>query len=203
MKARRSTNASKPKSQRSALKWMALLLVVSGVLRASDHIGVAYAEIAQTTAPASVARADQILGMPLDNQSLPILLETFRTREAALLENEAIIAAQRASLAEAEALIATQLAQLEAAEAKLQSTLAVTDSAAADDLARLAVVYENMKPRDTAALFSEMAPSFAAGFLGLMRPESSAAIMTELEPQTAHLISVMLAGRNAAAPGRE
>jgi len=55
-------------------------------------------------------------------------------------------------------LIATQLAQLEAAEAKLQSTLAVTDSAAADDLARLAVVYENMKPRDTAAGRNAAAP---------------------------------------------
>jgi len=59
-----------------------------------------------------------------------------------------------------------------------------------------------MKPRDTAALFSEMAPGFAAGFLGIMRPDSAAAIMTELEPQTAHLISVMLAGRNASAPRR-
>jgi len=193
----------KPQRKRhSTLKWMAFLLAVSSILRVGDQYGIAYAEAGEREPQNSVSRADRVLGVPLDDQTLPILLEEFQAREAKLLSDEAEIRQKREALSEAEELVAAQLIQLEEVEARLSATLAKTDSAAADDLARLAVVYENMKPRDTAALFSEMAPGFAAGFLGIMRPDSAAAIMTELEPQTAHLISVMLAGRNASAPRR-
>ena len=57
-----------------------------------------------------------------------------------------------------------------------------------------------MKPKDAAALFEEMSPEFAAGFLGLMRADAAALIMTGLEPTTAYSISVILAGRNANVP---
>ena len=45
-----------------------------------------------------------------------------------------------------------------------------------------------------------MEPDFAAGFLARMRPDAAAAIMAGLDPKTAYAISVMFAGRNAAAP---
>ncbi|KIN65935.1 hypothetical protein Z945_982 [Sulfitobacter noctilucae] len=89
---------------------------------------------------------------------------------------------------------------LEEAEANLRRTLSLTDGAAEDDLARLTAVYENMKPKDAAALFATMEPDFAAGFLGRMRPDYAAAVMTGLPPDVAYSISVILAGRNANAP---
>ena len=88
----------------------------------------------------------------------------------------------------------------EAAEAKLASTLALADNAAENDLARMTSVYENMKPKEAAALFEEMSPDFAAGFLGRMRPDAAAAIMAGLSAPTAYTVSVVLAGRNASAP---
>jgi flagellar motility protein MotE (MotC chaperone) len=182
---------------------MALLLIVSGALRLGDQVGSAAAATSVASADPIVERTDRILGMPLDTQTLPQLLEAFKAREASLLEAERKAAEREAALAASAESIAAQLDELIIAEERLAATLAKTDVAAEEDLARLATVYENMKPRDTAALFSEMAPGFAAGFLGLMRPEAAAAIMTELEPNTAHLISVMLAGRNATAPSRQ
>jgi flagellar motility protein MotE (MotC chaperone) len=43
-----------------------------------------------------------------------------------------------------------------------------------------------------------MEARFAAGFLARMRPEAAAEIMAGLSPESAHTISVVLAGRNAA-----
>ncbi len=54
----------------------------------------------------------------------------------------------------------------ESAEASL------ADVAAENDLQSLTQVYENMKPKDASALFEEMSPEFAAGFLGLARRPS-------------------------------
>lgn len=193
---------NKRPAKQNVLQFIIAFLVVSALLRVGEHANVANAQSAQSPTTPAIVRADPILGMPLDDQTLPDLLEAFKKREAELLEREMAAEKRAEEIALSAKLIMEQLAQLEEAEAKLAVTLNRVDTAAAEDLERLANVYENMKPRDTAALFTEMAPGFAAGFLGLMQPEAAAAIMTELDPQTAHLISVMLAGRNANAPMR-
>ena len=60
-----------------------------------------------------------------------------------------------------------------------------------------------MKAEQAAALFEQMEPSFAAGFLGRMRADAAAAILSGLEPELAYSISVVLAGRNADVPREE
>lgn len=89
---------------------------------------------------------------------------------------------------------------LEISEQRLRATLTNANSAAKDDVNQLIKVYENMKPKDAAALFEAMEPSFAAGFLGQMRAETAAGVMAGLSPKTAYTLSVILAGRNAKAP---
>lgn len=128
------------------------------------------------------------------------LLAALQDREARLVIRENQVADRIQAMRVSESEIAEQLIALQEAESALRDTLALAETAASDDLARLATVYENMKPRDAANLFTEMAPDFAAGFLGIMNPASAAAIMTELAPPVAHTISVMLAGRNAGVP---
>ena len=192
------------KVRRTSVLWLiALTLTASGALRLSGPVGAAVAAQSDDSTGSGVSRAELVLGVPLDDQTLPQILEMFRAREARLLEAEEKAAAREEALAQSAQSVAAQLEQLAAAEERLASTLAKTDEAASADLARLATLYENMKPQDAAALFSTMDPGFAAGFLGLMRPEPAAAIMTLLEPDTAHLISIMLAGRNAGGPRRE
>jgi len=100
----------------------------------------------------------------------------------------------------AESEITEQLAALTEAEENLSALIALSDTAAETDLTRLTTVYENMKPEDAATLFDQMDPSFAAGFIGRMQPAAAAQIMANIEAETAHLISVILAGRNASAP---
>ena len=110
------------------------------------------------------------------------------------------MAARQSELASAEAEIAIRLEELRVAEEELSKTLSLAERAAETDVSRLTTVYENMKPRDAAALFSTMSPDFAAGFIGRMNAEAAAAILTGLEPDTAYAISVVLAGRNVDVP---
>ena len=56
------------------------------------------------------------------------------------------------------------------------------------------------KPKDAAALFETMDPSFAAGFLSRMPADAAAGVLAGLSPEAAYTISVVMAGRNANAP---
>ena len=66
--------------------------------------------------------------------------------------------------------------------------------------AHIAVLARRIDRPEAAALFEEMDPRFAAGFLGRMPAPAAAAIMAGLSPKTAYSFSVLLAGRNANAP---
>ena len=124
------------------------------------------------------------------------LRDQLRAREMQVDDRERAVEA-------AQILVEARLAELEAAEIRLQALIETSDQAAEGDLARLTDVYVTMQPEEAAALFAQMNPSFAAGFLSRMPADSSAAIMAELDPAIAYAISVVIATRNAAAPTLE
>jgi len=128
------------------------------------------------------------------------LLEALQEREARVKEREQQQAMRKKALDIAQVEVERRIVALEQTEQKLRKTLAHAETAAEDDLARLTTVYENMKPKDAAALFEAMEPEFAAGFLARMRPDVAAKVMSGLDPQAAYSISAILAGRNARAP---
>jgi flagellar motility protein MotE (MotC chaperone) len=182
------------KSGRSTLVIIALLFASSGALRLGSGGGRAMANGVET--PMEIAHP-----VPETCAELPAALATALTaREAAVAAGEAELNDRTAAIALAQTAIEQRLAELQMAEEKLSATLAIADQAAERDLARLTSVYETMKPKDAAALFETMAPPFAAGFLGRMQPQAAAAVMSGLKPETAYQISLVLAGRNAAAP---
>ncbi len=185
---------------RGALGLIAGLLVASGLIRLSDGVGQVMAlEMAphdQDMAAAVPASGDGCLV----DAGTAALLKALQVREARLQTEEATIEERRQALVIAESRIQERLGELVGAEAALAETLALADKASEADLARLTSVYENMKPKEAAALFAEMEPAFAAGFLSRMRPEAAAGVMAGLEPKTAYAISAVLAGRNATVP---
>lgn len=194
--ARRSRRRSRKGSQ-GALFLIALLLGGSGLIRVGLSTGHALAN-ADPAAPGPGPVAASSVCEP-DAGALA-MLEEIRGREARLKEREAAAADQAQALALARAEVDGKLAELVAAEERLAATLTLADQAADRDVTRLVAVYEQMKPKDAASLFAEMDPDFAAGFLARMRPDAAAAVMAGLEPKVAYTISVVLAGRNAAAP---
>ena len=175
-----------------------VLHIIAGFLIASACLRIG---IANGPALAQDMVEDPVMmPAPGDEQDADVLLAALQEREAALQTREAQMRERMQALQAAETEIEAKLTALIAAEETLSATIARADSASETDLAQLTAVYENMKPKEAAALFAEMSPEFAAGFLGLMRPEAAALIMTQLEPETAYSFSVVLAGRNADVP---
>lgn len=201
--APRARAAKRParRPARRALWVIAGLFMASGLVRAADGAQGLSAEILSRAAEgALVEAAAPPPGPCAAPPDLEALFSELRAREARVAEQEKALEGRERAAAIAGEEIALQLADLQAAEAALAATLARAETAAEDDLARLTQVYENMKPKEAAPLFEQMDPGFAAGFLGRMRPDAAAAIMAGLSPPAAYSISVILAGRNAAAP---
>lgn len=200
--------ARRRRSGRGALVMIALLLTSSAILRVGGGGAVAQAVGDKVIKTASSASSDTISDhvkpnadtRMIDRGELGRMLSELNAREARVKERELQIALRSKALAVADEEISKRLETLEQAESDLRQTLALADGAAENDLARLTAVYENMKPKDAAALFEAMEPAFAAGFLGRMRPDVAAAVMAGLTPEVAYTISVILAGRNANAP---
>lgn len=180
--------------RRGILSFLVVVLLLSTFIRVG--IGTMAAR-AVTVSPAELQPKAVGTDCPAPPDALVSALvdreELLRTREAALAERLAV-------LDRAEQVLADRLAGLQQAEADLAATIAQADGAAERDVAALTAVYEAMKPKDAAALFEAMAPEFAAGFIARMRPDAAAEIMSGLSASGAYTISVLLAGRNAAAP---
>jgi len=186
----------KRRAGRGSLMMIAALLFGSAVVRLGNDAGQVYA---RESAPSALAPPVTTQSCETPEDMRRVLAE-LQNRDAQLARQETALQSRAKALDITGAEIEKKLTALIAAEEKLRATIALADTAAEDDIGRLISVYENMKPKDAAALFEQMDPQFSAGFLGRMRPDAAAGIMAGLQPQTAYTISVVLAGRNAKVP---
>lgn len=97
----------------------------------------------------------------------------------------------------------TRQYELEQQGADLRQLKATVDerwrqmSAEADqDVNHLAQMYSAMKPDQAAAIFDQMDPAFAAGFLRLMQSDQAGMILAGMETSKAYVVSVRLASLN-------
>ncbi|MGM0585678.1 MAG: MotE family protein [Pseudomonadota bacterium] len=174
-----------------ALMILALCFGGSAIARLADPEG---ALAGQGGAQEDAARA------PADCPDPAGLLAALREREVQLDARAARIADRARRLEVAEAKLEEQTQALQEAEARLADTLAIADKAAEADLDRMVGVYQNMKPKEAAEIFSAMDVTFAAGFLARMREDAAARILGGIPPERAYAISAVIAGRNAGAP---
>ncbi|WP_170515771.1 MotE family protein [Ruegeria atlantica] len=172
---------------------ISLLMIGSAAIRLGLEAGPALAKTAEPYAP-------KVKHAQADLPGAQVLLTELLRRAEALKKREAAALDKEKALAIADQAIEMRLVALQEAEEALRATLAIAEKAAETDLTRLTDVYQSMKPKDAAALFETMDPSFAAGFLSRMPPDAAAAVLAGLRPEAAYTISVIMAGRNAAAP---
>lgn len=185
----------KPKSRPRVLLILCGLLLGSAFLRSFEIAGPAIAAVSEKAGQTQTAL------VPPGPES-DALLATLLEREDVLKEREQRLEERLAMLKIAEDELAQMIEALEVAEENLAATISLSETASSDDIALLTRVYQQMKPKDAAAVFEQMSPEFAAGFLGAMKPDGTAAILSSLSPEKAYAISVLLAGRNAKAPTR-
>lgn len=129
------------------------------------------------------------------------LLEALRERGEQLDSLENDIAERQAALEIAEAELQRKHDELVDAEQRLAATVAAADGAAERDVAQLTAIYENVKPKRAAGIFSSMDTEFAAGILSRMSPAAAADILTLMDANRAYAVSVVLAARNMNAGG--
>ncbi len=193
----------KSRRRPGALFWVALLLFGSAVLRLGIDVGPAIAREAakDTEAEAVESHDNQLSQDPLLTESaVQGLIREIQNRESILAERERQFQDKMKALKIAETAIEQKMAELVEVEAALRETLSLADGASEADLSRLTSVYEQMKPKEAAALFETMDPAFSAGFMARMRPDAAAGILAKLSPQAAYSISAILAGRHALVP---
>ncbi|SMR70688.1 Flagellar motility protein MotE, a chaperone for MotC folding [Aliiroseovarius halocynthiae] len=198
--------AIKKRSRMHRLRTRGILVLLSATFTVSGmlHLGPITAAFAEDlTSLLSGTSVEQTLDEAAQNpQDVAVVLAALQEREAALNEREAKLSQRLEALNLAETRVSSKLEELTRAEETLAATMATAKSAAADDLAQLTTLYENMKPKQAIPLFEAMEPEFAAGFIAQMKPAAAAQILAGLDPQISYAISVVLAGRNAAAPTR-
>ncbi len=198
-----SSKSRRKRAGRGALFMIGLLFLASGAIRLLDGTGVAIAkEMESFGLPESkVTEGQADFADSCDPEpEIRAALKSLRDRAVELDRRDQKIQARSVALELAESEIRTNMAALIEAEESLKATIALADGAAESDIGKLIEVYQNMKPKDAAALFEEMDPSFSAGFLARMRPDTAAAIMAGLTPTKAYTVSVVLAGRNTGVP---
>ncbi len=183
------------------------LLLIAGLMLSSATVRVftsAETAFAQSDLANQLLRSAtndaNVKAEPVDRPAVTSLLNSLRSREMAVAQREQKLDVRAKSLEVAQREIERRLVALEQAEIRLSETLSLASTAAEDDLAQLTNVYENMKPKDAAAVFEAMEPEFAAGFLARMRPDTAAKVMSGLDPSFAYSVSAILAGRNANTP---
>ncbi len=175
---------------RRSLHLLSGLLLASAAIRLGTDAGHAFAagDAAQPPASIDCAAPPAALARALSERE-----EKARTRDIAQAERQA-------ALDKAGAELSAKLAELTVAEQRLRDTLALAEGAAERDLTQLTAIYQAMKPKDAAALFSDMNPSFVAGFLGRMPAPEAGAILSGMKPDVAYAVSALLAGRNTDVP---
>jgi flagellar motility protein MotE (MotC chaperone) len=196
----------------SALLFLSMCFIASAAIRVGD-LGIAVAQTAaeQTTQAATrpneptVLRPDAlpVPGEPTLAERAAVcdaepgpLLEAIRERVAMLEQRERQVAERERLLEVTEARIRAEIARLEEAEEELSATLALADGASERDVAHLVGVYETMKAKQAAIIFSSMDPEFAAGFLARMRPDAAAGILGQMEAGAAYAVTAVMAGRH-------
>ncbi len=65
-----------------------------------------------------------------------------------------------------------------------------------EDIAKLAAIYEGMKPAQAGQIINEMDSKFAAGLLSAMNNEQAALVVASMDANKAYLVSVILANRS-------
>jgi flagellar motility protein MotE (MotC chaperone) len=103
-------------------------------------------------------------------------------------------------LAAAEQKLAEQTAELEKVKGEVEGLLGQVDEKAKAETDRLVAVYSAMRPREAAAVFSQLDDSVLLPVAAAMRPRTLAAIMAQMPPAQARALTEKLAARFQSAP---
>lgn len=168
-------------------------LLVLGVVFFASFIGRIAVLASEATGKASPGvEQGEAPGACVDGE----LASAVKDRMYSLDRRETAIADREAELKTYEAQIDKRLAELEEANGALQDKIEVVKESRNEDIAKLAAIYEGMKPDQAGKIINEMDSKFAAGLLSAMNNEQAARVVASMDSEKAYLVSVILANRS-------
>ncbi|WDI31538.1 hypothetical protein PUV54_16425 [Hyphococcus flavus] len=170
-------------------------LLVLGVVFFGSFIGRIAVMAADAMAENDHAPADHAATPVADSCIGGELAAAVKDRMYALDQRETKIADREAELKTYETQVDKRLAELEEANNKLQTSIKIVQDGRNEDIAKLAAIYEGMKPAQAGDIINEMDAKFAAGLISSMNSEQAAQIVANMDSQKAYLVSVILANR--------
>jgi flagellar motility protein MotE (MotC chaperone) len=165
-------------------------------------------EAVPATAPATANPATAVCALSEEQLAAQIgispaelrVISSLGDRRKELDARDADFATMLPLLAAAEQKLAEQTAELEKVKGEVEGLLGQVDERAKAETDRLVAVYSAMRPREAAAVFSQLDDSVLLPVAAAMRPRTLAAILAQMPPAQARLLTEKLAARFQAAP---
>ncbi|GAA6154737.1 hypothetical protein [Pyruvatibacter sp.] len=132
---------------------------------------------------------------PVSRQSDDVL-EALAQRRKALDARQNEVAMREKLLAAAEARIDDKIVELKELKAKIDEVFKTEESKGDAKFKSLVKVYENMKPKDAAAVFEQLDMTVLLELLDRMNERKLAAVLAAMDPARAQAVTVALATEN-------
>jgi len=132
---------------------------------------------------------------PVSRQSDDVL-EALAARRKSLDARQNEIEMREKLLAAAEARIDDKIEELKDLKAKIDEVFMTEESKGNEKFQSLVKVYENMKPKDAAAVFEQLDMTVLLELLDRMNERKLAAILAAMDPARAQAVTVALATEN-------
>lgn len=132
---------------------------------------------------------------PASRQSDDVL-EALAQRRKALDARQNEVAMREKLLAAAEARIDDKIVELKELKAKIDEVFKTEESKGDAKFKSLVKVYENMKPKDAAAVFEQLDMTVLLELLDRMNERKLAAVLAAMDPARAQAVTVALATEN-------
>jgi len=124
------------------------------------------------------------------------VLQALAERRKALDARENDVAIREKLLAAAEARIDEKITELKSLKGQIDTVFKAEETEGDAKYDSLVKVYENMKPKDAAAVFERLDMTVLLELLGRMNERKLAAIMAAMDPERAQAVTVELATAN-------
>lgn len=122
--------------------------------------------------------------------------EAIQNNQLSLQRREVEIAKREKVLKALEARVQSDIELLENTNTTMKAELGKLQSIATGDLRHLVAMYETMKPKKAAEIFSKMDPKFAAGFIRQIKPNTAGLILAEMDSTASYKVSLIIANQN-------
>lgn len=121
------------------------------------------------------------------------VLQSLARRREEIEKREQKIATQEALLKAAEQEVDRKIAELNKLRGELENLLGKQQTMEEERILSLVKIYENMKPKEAAAIFNTLDMDVLLSVIGKMSERKSSPILASMEPERARLVTIRLA----------